>query len=299
MTYPDTKTVDSVEALFTEVRNDYQNWDTKTFPWFRGEPLTTKTPLLPVLFREPGRHDENRLLQQFRMKAPTLSLGMIPPRDHTDQWLFLARHVGVPTRLLDWTEGLLIALLFAVYDGRGEPRQRAEGATVWMLDPVELNRQSSPAHDNDFPLPWINHPTDGPNREEVLSWLAALVDDNISNKAEYLAKIRRGILPNIDAMNVRRAWSDSKNAVVGTKLPVAVHPTSIHPRITAQKGCFTIHGIEERPVPELVGPRILRQYRIHADALEQIRADLRMAGITYATMFPDLDGLAADLRSRF
>ena len=95
MTYPDTKTVDSVEALFTEVRNDYQNWDAKTFPWFRGEPLMTKTPLLPVLFREPGRHDENRLLQQFRMKAPTLSLGMIPPRDHTDQWLFLARHVGV------------------------------------------------------------------------------------------------------------------------------------------------------------------------------------------------------------
>jgi hypothetical protein len=300
MSYPDAKTVASIETLFTEVRSDYREWKTTSFPWFRGEPLRTETPLLPVLFRVPGRHDENRLLQQFRMKAPSLGLGTIPPRDHTDQWLFLARHVGLPTRLLDWTEGLLIALLFAVYDERGEPRQESEGATVWMLDPVELNRQSLPAgpsRDNEFPLTWINPPTDPPSREEVLSWLVALGNDKISNKAEYLGKIR---LPsNIGAMNVRRAWSEPKGPDVGTTLPVAIHATSIHPRITAQKGCFTIHGIAEKPLSELVELRILRQYVIQIDALEQIRRDLGMAGITYSTMFPDLDGLAVDLRSRF
>jgi hypothetical protein len=183
------KTVVSVEALFTEVRDDYRGWNTKTFPWFRGEKIKTETPLLPALFREPRRHDEDRLLQEFRAKAPALGLGMIPPRDHTDQWLFLARHVGLPTRLLDWTEGLLIALLFAVYDGKGEPRRETDGAVVWMLDPVELNRQSltSPddSRDNELPLTWINAPTDLPLRTEVLSWLIALADDTIASQAGY------------------------------------------------------------------------------------------------------------------
>lgn len=305
------KTVGSIEALLEEVRRDFRGWKTDTFPWFRGEKQSTKTPLLPTLFREPGRHAENVLLQRFRMKAPSLGLQVIPHRDHTDEWLFLARHVGLPTRLLDWTEGLLIALLFAVYDAHGEPRKKEDGATVWMLDPVALNGLSDPVpppHSNAFPLPWINNPTELPLRGEVLAWLIASADDTIaakagySNTGEYLTAIQASMLPNIGALNVRRAWSEPKGTTAGkdgTDFPVALYGTSIHPRITAQKGCFTIHGIREEPLSELVGARILRQYEVASDALDQIRSDLRMAGITQSTVFPDLDGLAMDLRAWF
>jgi hypothetical protein len=302
MTDLGTTTVASIEALFATVRNDYRTWNTQSFPWFRGEPLSTKTPLLPVLFREPGKHDENRLLQQFRMKAPSLGLGTVPPRDHTDQWLFLARHVGLPTRLLDWTEGLLIALLFGVYNSRGEPREAKDGAVVWMLDPVALNDLSTPSHrsrENEFPLPWFNEPTDRASRSELLTLLAALADDQIEDKAGHLLGIRDSIPANIGAANFSRAWGGQETSL-GTNLPVAVHGTSIHPRITAQKGCFTIHGKDERPLSELVrNPRILRQYAIDPNAFDSIRVDLRMAGVTYSTMFPDLDSLATDLRSWF
>ena len=119
------------------------------------------------------------------MKAPSLGLGVIPPRDHSDQWLFLARHVGLPTRLLEWTEGLLVALLFALYNSRAESRQARDGATVWMLDPVELNNLSTPgrpSRDNEFPLTWVNEPTYWAQRGEVLSWLAAVVDDAVVDK---------------------------------------------------------------------------------------------------------------------
>jgi hypothetical protein len=161
----------------------------------------------------------------------------------------------------------------------------------------------APSRDNEFPLTWVNDPTQWASREEVLSWLIALVDDTIPddkvkypNKASYLKAIRDSMLPNIGAMNVRLAWGAPPDT--GNRLPVAVHATAIHPRITAQKGCFTIHGTLKQPLSEIVPDRLLRQYQI-LGPLESIRSDLRMMGITYSTMFPDLDGLATDLRSWF
>jgi hypothetical protein len=46
------------------------------------------------------------------------------------------QHYGAPTRLLDWTESVLIALYFAIRDNRGY-----YDSAVWMLNPYELNRR--------------------------------------------------------------------------------------------------------------------------------------------------------------
>lgn len=93
-------TVKSIEILITKIKENYSSWDTTTYPWFRGEPAVSETPLIPKLYRprlEKQPHSENRLLQHFRMKAPSLGLMDTPPRDQTDKWLFLAQHVGLPT----------------------------------------------------------------------------------------------------------------------------------------------------------------------------------------------------------
>lgn len=144
--------IQSVEQFIGRIRTDRAGW---SHAWFRGEP-SVDTPLVPKLYRPraDGRtHNENQLLQFFRMRAPVFSADAVPDREATDQWLFLAQHVGLPTRLLDWSESALVGLYFALLEP--EP-------VVWMLNPIEINRLSvSPKYvssGSEFPLTWHNPP---------------------------------------------------------------------------------------------------------------------------------------------
>ncbi len=275
--------VESVEDLISHIKRDYSSWETTTSPWFRGERANTSAPLLPKLYRLIGKrhHNENRLLQQFRMKAPSLGFMNTPDRNHTDEWLFLAQHVGLPTRLLDWTEGLFIALYFALLEKR---------PAVWMLDPVELNRKSTQEEikDNVFPLTWFSEDQAPATKLDIVK----LVHPGYS-QADYQ---KLAIHRNLGSINIRGAWELDQ---VGTDLPVAIHPTNIHTRMNSQKSCFTVHGKIKKSLATLVDKRILRKYIIVPKLVDAMRKDLRMMGITHTSTFPDLDNLAKDLSEIF
>ncbi|HXY34249.1 MAG TPA: FRG domain-containing protein, partial [Planctomycetaceae bacterium] len=67
---------------------------------------------------------EKHLIETFRQEgAPYIANA---PKDDLE-WLMLAQHHGVPTRLLDWTTSPTIALFFAVEENW------AEDADVWCL----------------------------------------------------------------------------------------------------------------------------------------------------------------------
>jgi len=287
--------ITSVEELISRVKKDYSSWQTKTLPWFRGEPYNVPTPLLPKLYRlkeDKTKHDENQLLQQFRMKAPSLGLMNTPPRDHTDQWLFLAQHVALPTRLLDWTEGLFISLYFALLEI--EP-------VVWMLDPVGLNRRSyEPIDDNVFPLTWHSEEKSPVYKRDIylLAQYINLGKDEFSKRFpepenQHLIKDTIG---NIGNLNFRGAWEKDN---VGTQYPVAIQPTYVHIRMSMQKSCFTIHGKLKCSINCLVDSTIIRKYVIDPESVEEMRDDLKIFGITNTSIFPDLDNLSKDLSELF
>lgn len=255
--------ISTVVGYIRKIQQQYKAWDSPTYVWFRGEP-ESETPLLPKLYRpksDGSFHHENKLLQMFRMRASSYSDLPVPDRGDTDQWLFLAQHVGLPTRLLDWTENALLALFFAV---------KCDNPLVWMLDPIILNQISLSYGEDDifafieeFPLTWV--------------------------------KPKFGLI-NIGRENISAAWEQDN---IGVNLPVAVHPTYMHPRMSAQRSVFTVHGTVKTPIYEQVSSSILTKFVINPRARKSLASELGILGIEEATAFPDLDGLSKELAARY
>lgn len=255
-------TIEEFDQFIPAVHGAWQRWGTAQLPWFRGEPSGGERfePLLPKVYRE--QYDENALLQFFRMKAPLLGLPHVPLRGEVDKWLFIARHVGLPTRILDWTEGALIALYFALHEeGWKEPEQPERRPTVWMLDPMALNAKTAGGGVPN--QPYITWGTGNPEVDKV----------------------------NVGSTCIRSAWEPGFQ---GFRLPVAITPTNIYPRMAAQRSCFTVHGYERWGVHRLVGEDCLKGFTIAIPPREGLQR-LYMVGITHSTLFPEAEGLAREL----
>ena len=253
-----SRVIQSIEEFIETVREDSSSWHPKEPKWFRGEPASGQA-VLPTLYRDGFAPHENALLQMFRARASGFH-DVVPDRGYTDQWLFLARHAGLPTRVLDWSEGALLGLNFALKEN--EP-------VIWMLNPLELNDFASnvqhrdPSKMREFPLPWVKG---GPSS---------------ANPAFE---------------NIRGAW---EHDCPGVELPVAVYPTYVHSRLRGQRACFTIHGKRKEGLNSLVPAEVLKRYAVDPTCRQSMLKELQLLGVTDSVLFPDLDGLASELKERF
>jgi hypothetical protein len=102
--------------------------------WYRGH-SNAAWKLLPTLVRFQNGYDlEQEAFHEFKRAGARL----FAKRDNDWEILFDMQHYWIPTRLLDWTESLGVAIAFIAFT----QYQGDEDSVLYILDPAALNRRS-------------------------------------------------------------------------------------------------------------------------------------------------------------
>jgi FRG domain-containing protein len=235
-----------------------------TKSWFRGHGQVVGN-LVPRIFRRPYgdkllmafRPDiELATIEEFKRHATPISDRPVPASDDYLGWLCLMQHYRTPTRLLDWTENLLVALYFAVTSDGGHDGE------LWAMFPWALNREAG----SGWGVPLVG-------RNPGLKFL--LQQPYWAGKPAALAK----------SVGIKKPIQS----------PIAIQPLRQFARMVAHAATFTIHPspLEGRPIVSVLpAPEHLVRYIVPAAAKSDLRAGLRALGFHDLSLFPDLEGLS-------
>ncbi|MBC7686057.1 MAG: FRG domain-containing protein [Bdellovibrionales bacterium] len=240
--------------------------------WYRGIG-NIEHKLIPSLFRHKSANTkaefatlEADLNETFRMRSFPYTESFRWLDGEWDQ-LFFMQHYRLPTRLLDWSGSPLVALHFALTSASIDASGLAESdAAVWVLDPNAWN--SAVYAGTRF-------------KGEVLS-------PKDSRLARYTPK---------------EVYDSSTNYS-----PVAMRGAHNSARIVAQQGFFTIFGPEKSAMEKIfleqkndAGAQMfpsncLTKLIIPRANIENMKKEMFALGISEATIYPDLEGLAIELK---
>jgi hypothetical protein len=241
--------------------------------WFRGEPdADAEHPLRPGRYRAKSMDDEEQedeLRYAFAQRGIQFSGSYRPITDW--EWYFLMQHYGAPTRLLDWTEGALLGLYFALRSNDG-----TTDAAVWVLDAWWLNRHAIRSR-----LKSIQR-----RLGRYYKWALDHLPDPTDRKTKWILDY----LP--EAYSARPL----------PRLPAALRPPHIDRRIAVQLSAFTVHGSHPDGLVEVAArdrhARLVR-LRIPKRRAKMIWDELDLFGVSETTVFPDLEGLARELKNTY
>lgn len=235
---------------------------TLTKSWFRGQ-SKAYGKLTPGAFRKHNREfwmngsQELPFTEHFKRQAPAYSDYIPEKMDHLE-WLFVMQHHGSPTRLLDWTENILVALYFAVKDKWNEDGE------VWAVYPNELNDKS------------INRFGIELSRSKYVNFLAGEPFHNNPEKLKEELGLEREVKGPIAFYPPMRFQRMINQMSVFTIQPDPNNSSSITENLSDEKH--------------------LVRYQIPKGRKQDLLSELHALGIRESTLFPNLESLSESIK---
>ncbi|NOU20106.1 MAG: FRG domain-containing protein [Bacteroidales bacterium] len=303
--------------------------------WFRGQPRCCFN-LEPTLFREKvykelvcrdrikntncidgirtlSYYTETSMLKHFMLRSNIDYLKI----DSTLDWLCLMQHHGIPTRLLDWTESILIALYFAVRE-----KNECDGY-IFALNGARLNK-----------ITRIGKPRKALCTPDSVDVVLRAELSNAHSLKTLISNLRKKNLLNYVCENITdldlikklkgfKTYNNDlvlegnvKDLIVKLSLPIAFFPARKNDRMANQLSVFTLSGgkaydkeivknfgnsifyepkglveldNEIKNEPNYLSRKFLKCFKIPGDSKLKIREQLKRVGIHDGSMYPELE----------
>ncbi|MUJ39713.1 FRG domain-containing protein [Aliivibrio fischeri] len=233
--------------------------------WFRGVADTKFKPVPGVIWQN-AFNVEGALEHDF-----LVSYKSYVAQHELNSWEIYAlmQHHGLPTRLLDWSESALVALYFALTSNPDSTEIRG----VWALRPAELNKLST-------------------GKREIYCPAAI-------KAAEF--EVNEGIMINFNKY-LPPNLTPNDDDLYYPELPLAIYASKHIKRIASQKGCFTVHGADNRSIDQFLDNEYCQLIEIEIASNEErlkMISTLDSLGIDEEFIYQDLDSLCDRLKRRW